>query len=153
MSLIEVTTSLAILGTLLVASILAKGRLTRQSTEALVRLDAAHAADQLMQDWWDSPEGMPRNGRGTLDSDTRFQWRTESRPVVDDLAARLGQPAVKSRQHGSNQGFYRDTPPSYEIIRLEISPVSQRDDPSDSGVLASVEVLVPALSPNTVENQ
>ncbi len=65
---------LAILGSLLVSILVAKGRCAHQWSLANRRLEAAVAADTLLSDWWRGTEEFPREATGQLSSG--MDWKT-----------------------------------------------------------------------------
>jgi hypothetical protein len=65
---------LAILGSLLVSTLVAKGRCTRQWALANRRLEAAAAADKLLSTWWQQPDKFPRESSGELNG--ALSWNT-----------------------------------------------------------------------------
>ena len=85
LTLIEVVASLALLGTLLVSIVLAQGRYVRQAALAQRKLEAVEAADELLEQWTQSDEGIPTAGEGELDR--AMIWQTEGLPtsVLDDI--------------------------------------------------------------------
>ena len=66
MTLIEVVGGLALLGTLLVAVLLAKAKYTRQAATADRKLQAVAAADELLTAWRQDPNALPRDGSGPV---------------------------------------------------------------------------------------
>lgn len=92
MTLVEVVASLALLGSLLGASVIAQARLTRQWTAAQERAEAVEALDAQLTDWHnaidildteapaahDQPivSGFPLTGEGPLDV-APWWWRVE----------------------------------------------------------------------------
>src|SRR4051794_34521543 len=76
MTLIEVVGGLALLGTLLVAVLLAKAKFTRQAATADRKLQAVAAADELLTVWRQDSNALPRDGVGPVPGDRQFSWRT-----------------------------------------------------------------------------
>ena len=87
-TLVEVLAGTALLGTLLMAMIVANGRLIEQSSAAERRLDAYRILDELLDEWWANPEGVPREGEGALYGRPGWRWRTST--IDDPDAAELG---------------------------------------------------------------
>jgi type II secretory pathway pseudopilin PulG len=119
MTLIEVVGGLALLGTLLVAVLLAKAKYTRQAATADRKLQAVAAADELLTAWRQDSNALPRDGSGPAPGDRQFSWRT--RTLANAEVASLGG----------------------QTVRLEVL-----DDRSAGAVVAAVEVVVepPAAS-------
>lgn len=124
LTLIEVIAGLALLGTLLVAILLAKGRYARQWTLANRRVEAATAADALLSRWWTDIESFPRDDSGRLDGHLR--WRTSRQEVkaIEDL----------------NVG----------AVRLEILDTRRQDQKT---ALVSIEVVLPMKSEEQEQEQ
>jgi len=76
MTLIEVVTGLAILGTILAAVVLAKAKHTRQLARADRQLEAVTATDQMLSAWWLTPDTIPRSGSGRLPGLPNLSWKT-----------------------------------------------------------------------------
>jgi type II secretory pathway pseudopilin PulG len=118
MTLIEVVGGLALLGTLLVAVLLAKAKFTRQAATADRKLQAVAAADELLTVWRQDPNALPRDGSGPVAGDRQLSWRT--RTVANREVAALGA----------------------QTVRLEVL-----DDRAAGAVLATVEIVVEPLAP------
>jgi type II secretory pathway pseudopilin PulG len=95
MTLVEVLAGLVVLGTLLAAVTVARGRFLRQWAEADRRLQATRAVDALLSEWLSgSTQAVPVNSRGPLVGGAVNQiWRT--RPMRDPAAAELGAVVVR----------------------------------------------------------
>lgn len=106
---------LALLGTLLVAILLAKSEHQRQHRQAQRTLQAVRAADALLTEWWIEPGTLPRHGEGPVPEQPALRWRTAQR-----------QPRVLEAAQ-------------VHIVRLEILRAAQ----PQAAPLLSVEVLVP----------
>lgn len=119
LTLIEIMAGLAILGSLLVALLLARGRCQRQWDLANRRLEAIAAAEALLAQWWQDPALLPRSAAGTLAEPSTLAWRTQA--VANGPVESLGA----------------------AVVRLEIL-----DRQSRAAVLASVEVVVPGEQSN-----
>ena len=89
MTLVEVIGGLALLATLLVATLLARSRYVHQSTVAERRLQAVAAADALLTTWHQDTRGLPRDGSGLIPGDQELGWRTQTLSNADatDLGA------------------------------------------------------------------
>lgn len=75
-TLIEVVLGLVLMATLLVGILLAIGRHQHIHRLSAERNAAAELADNLLTDWFASPQGVPLSGYGTLPSMPRWSWRT-----------------------------------------------------------------------------
>ena len=96
MTLVEVVASLALLGSLLGASVLAKGRFDQQWRGAERRLSAVRALDGQLARWRmaaplgdaaeqaDGPAVWPREGEGVIAE--RWWWRAETLDRPEDSA-------------------------------------------------------------------
>ena len=90
MTLVEVVGGLAILGTLLVALLVARDRYTRQWVRAQQRVEMVKAADGLLSAWWVRPDDFPRRAAGNVGD---FAWRTGV--AINPAVARLDCEAVR----------------------------------------------------------
>jgi len=124
MTLVEVLAGLALLGTLLVAILLAKGRATLQQVRAERRLAAAAAADRLLTLWWKDLDRFPRHGQGYVDGRDGFTWRTRV----------LTYRSIK--------------PVTVQVVRVDLferdDDDAAREQQQQHAALVSVEVLLPA---------
>jgi len=95
MTLVEVVAGLVVLGTLLAAVTVARGRFVRQGAEADRRLQATRAVDALLSQWLSgSPQAVPMRGQGPLIGGAANQvWRTQV--VRDPAAMELGAIVVR----------------------------------------------------------
>jgi hypothetical protein len=91
MTLVEVIGGLALLATLLVALLLARGRFTHQAALADRRLAAIGAADALLTSWHQDPASLMRGGSGTIAGNDDLFWRTHivDSPAVNQLDAQV----------------------------------------------------------------
>src|SRR5689334_2053162 len=93
-TLIEVLAGLVILGTLVAAIALARGRAMRQYADAELRLNAAHVADTMLARWLDGPpEQIPMRGGGAMPGMAGCLWRTS--PILNAQADQLGTVVVR----------------------------------------------------------
>ena len=93
-TLVEVIAALVILGTILSALLIARGRFARQESLAQRRLEAIRALDQLVQQWMNGPaSAVPIQSSGALSDSANQTWRTHT--VPDAAAARLGTRIVR----------------------------------------------------------
>jgi Tfp pilus assembly protein PilV len=96
LSLVEVTAGLVVLGTVLAAVAVARGRALRQWGEAERRLRAVQALDSALEQWSAGAglgANLPVPGEGELSPAEGLTWR--SRRINEDGAARLGVEAVR----------------------------------------------------------
>ena len=77
MTLIEVVAGLAILGSLLTATVFTKVRYKQQWGDSNRRLEAIRAADELLGTWWGDLTSFPRSQRGDVPRYTSLIWRTQ----------------------------------------------------------------------------
>ena len=113
-TLVEIIAALALLGTLFVATVLARGRYVQQWQLAERRLTAVNMADQLLEQWWRNIDGFPRAGYGRLDEQMQWRTMTINREPLEGLAS--------------------------HIVRLEIF---EQTGPGVQEVLSRVDVLLP----------
>ena len=117
-TLIEVIAALVILGTILSALLIARGRFTRQELVAQRRLEAIHALDELVNRWMTGPaSAVPVQSSGALSDSSKQVWRTHL--VPDRIAARLGS----------------------RIIRVDVIDASMREP------IVSLDLLLPIEKP------
>jgi type II secretory pathway pseudopilin PulG len=105
----------AILGSALVAIVLASAKLTVQSRRAQDRIVACEIAEIQLRSWWRNPDTLQRNASGPVPGREGWTWttRTTVNPQADDMK---GQTVV-----------------------LEIrSPAARGSEPS-----AAVEIILP----------
>src|SRR4051812_22492085 len=76
-TLIEVLAGLVVLGTLLAAVAIARGRFLRQWADADRRIVVTQAADRLLAQWFSGPApSVPVHGDGSLEALPGCEWRT-----------------------------------------------------------------------------
>lgn len=103
---------LALLGTVLVASLLATSRQNVQAARAGQRLAACRMADALLEQWWREPERLRQTGDGDVPGHPGWRWRTKPVPSVPgrDLDVRVMALEV-----------FHDSPPSEECaVHIEL---------------------------------
>ncbi len=88
-TLIEVLTGLAILGSVTVALLLARGNLLEQYANAQLKLEAVTIADQLIAGWY-AQDGIPINEQGEIEAHQGWSWQTHTKSITgsftdDDL--------------------------------------------------------------------
>jgi len=92
MTLIEALLGTALLGTLLVAILMAQSRLHRQSVRADSRLEACRVADKVLEGWWPKRATLSRSGTGAIEGQKNWTWRT--RPRDDEAAKAMNMQVV-----------------------------------------------------------
>lgn len=75
---------MALLGTLLVAVLMAGARLNRQRGRTALREEATGVADRLLEEWWANRDEFPRSDDGTVTAERPWSWRTR---VVENKGA------------------------------------------------------------------
>ncbi len=125
-TLIEVVTGLALMGTLLVAILLAHGRHGRQIRSAQHRLAAIDAADRMLADWVRTPYTTFKRRRGTVPGNEGFTWQIGFRESPDTRSMGL------------------------RIMRLEIHDNNAQ---AKGSPLATVDLLVPSPTQSWVPAQ
>jgi len=123
MTLVEVIGGLALLATLLVATLLARSRYVHQSAVAERRLEAVAAADALLTTWHQDTRALVRDGSGLIPGEQELAWRTQTLPNAE--ATDLG--AV--------------------VVQLQI--LDTRPQAAASPLLTSIELLVDPRPPPT----
>jgi type II secretory pathway pseudopilin PulG len=93
MTLIEVVTGLAIMGTVLASLAIARGRFARQWAAADRKLATARALDAQISEWMDRSSGVPVLAEGVLAGANDCTWRT--RTIHDPAALPLGATVVR----------------------------------------------------------
>lgn len=105
LTLIEVVAAVAILGVILVGTVLANARHTRQLALAEQRSAAIRATDALLMQWWSSPDGIPVNERGAVADSDGLTWRTSV--VADRAIEQLEAQVVQVAIHQSGEAMMR----------------------------------------------
>ena len=77
LTLIETLAGSALLGTLLVAILLAGARMKIQANSAELRLRACEIADELLETFWARKEGIPQGDSGGIEGHEGWHWRTQ----------------------------------------------------------------------------
>ncbi len=86
LTLVEVIAAIALMGTLLAATITAYGQHARQSVLAIKRLKAIEEMDQLMAAWSVSRRRIPVNASSNIDGSQGLIWKTT---IVDSSETSL----------------------------------------------------------------
>jgi type II secretory pathway pseudopilin PulG len=98
MTLIEVLAALTIAGSLLVAVMIARARVLRQTNTAERRLAAVREADRLVRTWWSAATGIPPAGSGELPTNLRWQTRLVENADARQLGAQVVQMTIQDTQ-------------------------------------------------------
>ena len=88
LTLVEALAGTALMATVLVAILLAAGRMKAQSRGAAMREEGCLIADGLLRAWWPDRHKLPRDARGAVGGKAGWHWRT--RRVASEEAAALG---------------------------------------------------------------
>jgi len=94
-TLVEALLGTVLLGTLLVAIIVVKGRLTVQAARAEARVQACEALNDLLEGWWPDRESLPRDQAGEVPDRPRWRWQTRRVPNEEADAVRAEIVAVE----------------------------------------------------------
>jgi type II secretory pathway pseudopilin PulG len=113
MTLIEVMAGLALLGTLLVTILLAKGRYTRMWARANLRSQAVSAADHLLTAWWATSDSLLRPDAGGTDV-AELAWRRSL--LENDAAKTAGLQVVRLE-------VFDDRPEQIDPVRVVVDVV------------------------------
>ena len=103
-TLVEVMAGLALLGTLLVSMVLARGRLLEQKIQATRTLDAAAVAERVLAEWWQDPAAIPVGESGEIEGEGLL-WRTERRGDVEakKSGAQVVRLELRRKEAGATQ--------------------------------------------------
>jgi Tfp pilus assembly protein PilV len=132
LTLVEALAAMLLMGTLLVASLMAHGRLVRQQRLAEQRLDACHALDTLMVGWWQELEKFPIDEHGQAGS--AWQWRT--RLLTHPAAAAMGARAVRVELLPAGQSQVEPAA-SIELLLPPVKEDANAAPPPEKGTPAS----------------
>ena len=91
-TLVEAVAGTAILATVLVAILIAAGRLRTQSARAERRVEACRIADGLLRAWWPERQKLPRDDSGQVPDHPGWTWKTQ--PVANEAAEEMGAAVV-----------------------------------------------------------
>lgn len=128
LTLIEVVAALAILGTLLVGVVLAKSRHTHQRARAEVVSQATHAADVMLEQWWQSGRGVPAESQGVLESSGVLTWRT--RVLSDPLPNKVAVQVVRLEIYSEFEPGQRAQGPEQPILFVDLVVPAPRPQPA-----------------------
>lgn len=126
-TLVEVLAGSALLGTLLVSILVADGRLKLQGRSAGAHIEACGLADEQLERFFASKEGVPPEGSGDLAGHEGWRWRT--RRVETDCAPAPDAEIVALDVFGPGKA---DSPPTVTVQIL----VGRPDNETASGVYA-----------------
>jgi prepilin-type N-terminal cleavage/methylation domain-containing protein len=98
LTLIEVVAGLALMATLLAATLTLKSRFARQRVAADQKRRATAAADALLTTWWTDPLHWPVRAAGRVPNDPDLSWQTRvvANAPVDAIGARVARLEIES---------------------------------------------------------
>ena len=124
LTLIEVVAGLALLSMLMVTAMVGFSRHKQQIEFSQDQLAAAELADQLLADWYKTPERFPRASSGLAhQGDRQFVWKT--RVIYDEVAQSMFADKVRLTMEKS-------TAPDAKLVSVEIL-VARPIPPADTG--------------------
>src|SRR5438874_7524978 len=91
-TLVEVIAALVILGTILAAILIARGRFVRQDVQARRKIEATRALDALVDGWMNGPaSAIPAHATGTFPDNSGQTWSTHviHDPSAEEIGARV----------------------------------------------------------------
>ncbi len=115
LTLVEVLAATALLGSLLVATLITSGRAKIQTATAQRRIEAVEILDDLLENWWKQPDRIQPTADGAVPGRPGWQWRTS---------------VVASESAAAIEG---------QFVRVEIFRSAETTDSPD----ASAEILLP----------
>lgn len=125
LTLVETLAGSLLLGTLLVAILVARGQLAIQSRRAQDRLAACQMLDELMESWWPERDQFPRRSAGDVPGHEGWRWQT--RLVASNEASALVAETVAVELFAPGQ---TDTVPA---ARVEILlPAAEIEEPDEA---------------------
>lgn len=124
--------AIALLGTILVGIVLAKARHTHQLALTQRQEAAVRAADELITQWWTSPEGVPIDERGRTGTDGSWMWKT--RLVENEVVEQLGARVVRVELHESEEDDGTKAPAGEALVAVELvlPPAEEQQQETDS---------------------
>jgi hypothetical protein len=123
MTLVEVIAGLALLGSLLVAILLAKGRYTKQWARAAARRQAIVAADALLSEWWRTPDVLRSPDTGRVEGQP-LAWRRTL--VHSTTAAELKMQVVRLEVFDDRAGSGSEANGRVTVDVVVPTPASER---------------------------
>ena len=105
LSLIEVLASIALLGVLLSATLVAIGRHTRQVRLAQDRLIALEVADGLLHQWLVQDGGRLEAEEGSVPDHPAWRWQVTGRiePGIEHLGAHIGRVEIVKQRSAQEE--------------------------------------------------
>jgi type II secretory pathway pseudopilin PulG len=91
-TLVEVVAALVILGTILAAMLIARGRFVQQDVQARRKIEASRALDALVNGWMNGPaSAIPVQATGSLPDAPGQTWSTRllRDPSAEEIGARV----------------------------------------------------------------
>src|SRR5436190_17546 len=91
-TLVEVIAALVILGTILAAMLIARGRFVRQDVQAKRKIEATRALDALVGGWMNGPvSAIPLQATGSFPNASDQTWSTRliRDPSAEEIGARV----------------------------------------------------------------
>lgn len=131
-TLVEAVAGTALLGSLLVAVLIASSRLQVQRARSEARLAACGVADGLLEGWWEERDEFPRRAEGPVPGRDGWRWRTEV--VENGAAADLGGEVVALEVFapGGSPGPAEGGQPLEPAVRVELV-LPEAEDASKAG--------------------
>lgn len=114
--------SLALLGSLLAATLIARGQMAHQWLAAQEKLEAVEAAGLLLEDW---DGNVPRQDQGRIE-DTNLSWRT--RPAASQPLEDLGVEVVRLEVSDATDGRGASMLVSVELLAPMAEPRREREE-------------------------
>ena len=122
LTLIEVSASLALLGTLLTSLIIAHGKHQRQLRLAEKRLIALDAADHLLRSWQANLEPVRHGMSGVIPGRPPLRWHV--RGIVVEGAERIGAQVLRLELREEGAGG-ADVVAELDILSTEITAIAE----------------------------
>lgn len=118
-TLIEVLAGLAILGSVTVALLLARGRLLEQQALAVQKLEGVQLADGLLAGWYAQYAGVPIDEAGQVPDYPGWSWKTEV--SITDTVNTISTDVVQLQLfHHKEPAFSGDSPGRTPIIVVDL---------------------------------
>lgn len=118
-TLIEVLAGLAILGSVTVVLLLARGRLLEQQVQAMHKLEGVKLADGLLADWHAQESGVPVDEAGQVTDFPRWSWKTQ---ILDtETPERIHADVVQLQLFHQNETAYTtDASAGAPVVTVDI---------------------------------
>lgn len=117
-TLIEVLAGLAILGSVTVALLLARGNLLAQHATAQQKLEAVRIADRLLGGWYAEGSTIPMDEQGAVEGHPGWSWQTQT----------VEMPSAS------------DDPLPTGMLRVELFSANS---PTPQSAIVTVEIVIP----------